>query len=94
MMASLVPIKYRFNFIKDEELGGRVKEVEESTQNDEALLEMYGLLAEDCYMFGNDEMAIECSKNALQICGRLKGNLKSEYVKYTVEGILKALGYT
>jgi hypothetical protein len=55
---------------------------------------MYGILSEDCYMFGNDTLAIDYSLKALEICSRFEGNPKSNYIKYTAEKILEALGHT
>ena len=55
---------------------------------------MYGILSEDCYMFGNDALAIEYSLKTLEICAKFEGNPKSNYIKYTAEKILEALGHT
>ena len=101
ILGNLIPIQYRFSYIRDEDLNESVNELIVSVKRlpdekvaDKTLLEMYGILSEDCYMFGNDALAIEYSLKTLEICSKLEGNPKSNYIKYTAENILEALGYT
>ena len=95
ILGNLIPIQYRFSYIKDEDLNERVNELKKIVNRlpdkkvtDKTLLEMYGILSEDCYMFGNDTLAIDYSLKLLEICSKLEGNPKSNYIKYTAENIL------
>ena len=95
ILGSLIPIQYRFSYIKDENINERVNEVislvkqlSDGKIGDKTLLEMYGTLNVDCYLFGNDTLAIDYSLRAIEICERLKGNPKADYIKYTADQIL------